>query len=131
MFLNRLTEKEKLAFMEIARYIMDNNKSDGKKEQQILQTYAFEMQIDINKRLKYKNIEELLNVFHSKQHQKIALIEIMALIYADNYLDEKEESIIQALCNKFNISRNEATIYEEWTKAIIALYKQGELFINM
>ena len=46
MFSSRLTEKEKLAFMEIARYIIENNESDGTKEQQILQTYAFEMQIN-------------------------------------------------------------------------------------
>lgn len=130
MFLNRLTEKEKLAFMELARYIMENNESNGTKEQQILQTYAFEMQIDLDERLKYNNIEEILNIFQTKQHKKIVLIEIMALIYADNYLDEKEENIIQVMCNKFNISRNEAAIYEEWTKAIIALYKQGELFLN-
>ena len=87
------------------------------------------MQIDLDKRLTYNNIEELLNIFQ-KKHQKIILIEIMSLIYADNYLDEQEEYIIQLMCNKFNISRQEAMIYEEWTKAIIALYKQGELFIN-
>jgi len=55
-----------LAFLEIARYIIDNNESNGEKEQQILQTYAFKMQIDLDKKLTYNNIEELLNIFQKK-----------------------------------------------------------------
>ena len=129
MFLMKLEENEKIAFMELARYIMKVNTSSGEKEQEILKAYAYEMNIDLHERFEFSNIGDLLKNFKSKEHKKIVLLEIMALIYADEHIDEEEEKVIQLICNEFDIPRHEAKIYEEWTKAILALYKQGELFL--
>ena len=129
MFLMKLEENEKIAFMELARYIMEVNISDGEKEKEILKAYAYEMNVDLHERFEFSNIEDLLKTFKSRKYKKIVLLEIMALIYADENIDEEEEKIIQLMCNELDIPRHEAKIYEEWTKAILSLYKQGELFL--
>jgi len=132
VFLNQLKEDEKRAFLRLAQYVMEVNVSEGEKEKAILLAYSKEMNIEIEEFDENNfNLEEVLLVFHSNTSKKIVLLEIMALIYADNQVDEEEENFIQAMCDKFNISREQAQIYEEWTKAMLALYKQGELFINV
>ena len=132
MFLNQLKEDEKRAFLRLAQYVMEVNVSEGEKEKAILLAYSKEMNIEIEEFDENNfNLEEVLLVFHSNTSKKIVLLEIMALIYADNQVDKEEEHFIQVMCDKFGISREQAQIYEEWTKAMLALYKQGELFINV
>jgi len=132
MFLNRLEDKEKKAFLKLAQYIIEINESEGEKEEEILLAYSNEMGIKVEEfTINDFKLEEILLVFQNNTSRKIALLEIMALIYADNQIDEKEEKFINNICKRFGISREQAKIYEEWTKAILALYNQGELFINV
>jgi len=132
MFLMQLKENEKKVFLKLAQHIMEVNISEGEKENAILLAYANEMGIDVEKFNEDEfDLDEVLLAFKNKTSKKIVLLEIMALIYADNQVDEEEEKFIQSMCSKFEISRAQAQIYEEWTKAMLALYKQGELFINV
>ena len=132
MFLVQLQEDEKKAFLKLAQHIMEVNTSEGEKEKLILLAYANEMGISVEDFNENEfNLEEILSIFKSEVSKKIVLLEIMALIYADNQVDEEEEKFIKDLCDKFGISRQQAQIYEEWTKTMLALYRQGELFINV
>jgi uncharacterized tellurite resistance protein B-like protein len=132
MFLNKLDESEKKAFLKLAQYLIEANVSDGEKEKLIVIGYANEMGIEVEKFEKDKfNLNDIMALFKSNASKKIVLLEIMALIYADNQVDDEEENFIQEICKKFDISRKQAQIYEEWSKAILSLYKQGELFINV
>ena len=132
MFLNRLTTKEKVAFLELAHHIArsDNDFSDDQKT--IISTYCLEMQIeDIDYDEKNFNLDETLSKFDNSHNQKIALLELMALVYSDNILHDEEKKILDAMIGKFNFSPALSNVYAEWTKSILAITAQGQALIEL
>ena len=132
MFLYRLNEEEKKAFLELAHYLarVDNNFMD--KEKEIIKQYCIEMNIqDIEYDKNKFDLNKTLQKFKNPKSQKIVLLEIMALIYADNILHPAEKRVLNVMCKEFNINPLMANIYGEWSKAMMALYLQAESLINL
>lgn len=132
MFLNRLTTKEKVAFLELAHYMArsDNDFSDEQKT--IISTYCLEMQIeDIDYDEENFNLDETLSKFDTSSHQKIALLELMALVYSDNILHDEEKKILDAMISKFSLNPALSNVYAEWTKSILAITAQGQALIEL
>jgi hypothetical protein len=132
MFLNQLSKKEKVLFLQLAHFIarVDNDFSD--KEKEIIKLYCLEMQIDdIEFDENSFDLDKVLNEIKSKRSQKIFLLEIMALIYSDEILHEKEAEVIDLILKKFEIDAKIAAIYAEWTKSILALYRQGTYLLEI
>jgi len=132
MFLNRLKKKEKVAFLELAHHIARSDNDFSESQQDIIQTYCIEMQIEDIKYSKKKfDLEKTLSNFKKYETRKIVLIETMALIYSDSILHKEEKKILNVMLKNFNISQSLAVTYAEWTKAIMALYTQGESLIDL
>jgi len=132
MVLYRLNEEEKKAFLELAHYLarVDNNFMD--KEKEIIKQYCIEMNIqDIEYDKNKFDLNKTLQKFKNPKSQKIVLLEIMALIYADNILHPAEKRVLNVMCKEFNINPLMANIYGEWSKAMMALYLQAESLINL
>jgi len=109
-------------------------RSDGdfsENEQNIITTYCMEMQIqNINYDKDSFNLNSVLLEFRSKEHQKILLIEIMALIYSDG-LNNEEQKILDQICDQFAISNTLSAVYAEWSKSILAIVTQGKELIKL
>ena len=132
MFLNRLNSKEKEAFLKLAHYIARSDNDFSDKQKEIIATYCFEMQInDIDFNESSFNLDNTLSKFESKESQKIALLEVMALVFSDNILHQEEKKVLDAMTEKFNLSSTLIDIYAEWTKAILAITAQGQALINI
>ena len=132
MFLNRLNQEEKVAFLELAHHIARSDGDFADEEKAIIQTYCFEMQIDdIEYNEANFDIKQILDKFQDKSRQKILLLEIMALIYSDGYLDESEQSVIDDIVAYFSFDKTLVKIYAEWTKSILAISNQGELLLEL
>jgi len=132
MFLNRLNEEEKKFFLMLAHYVARCDGDFGEEEKIIIQQYCNEMQIDdIEFNEKEFNLENLLKKMKNSYSQKIILLELMALIYADNFLHEKEKEVIEKMCEIFNIDENLAKTYAQWTKTVMDLYLQGEYLLKI
>jgi len=132
MFLNRLNNEEKKAFLSLAHHMarIDANFMDEQK--QIISQYCLEMGIDDIEYDESKfDLVKVLKTFTNSKSQKIVLLEIMALVYADNILHETEQEVIDTMCKEFNINSNLANVFGEWSKAIMALYIQGENLIEL
>lgn len=132
MFLNRLEENEKVAFLELAHYIArsDNDFSDLQKV--IIHEYCTEMQVeDIEYKEKDFVLEITLNKINSTQSQRIILLEVMALIYSDNILHDEEKKILDKMAEKFGISGAILDVYTQWSKSILALTSQGEALLHI
>ena len=132
MFLNRLNEVEKKAFLELAHYVArcDGNFMDEQKE--IIKQYCNEMQIeDINFKEEKFDIYDVLSKIKNKRSQKIVLLEIMALIYADDYLHEEERKVLEKMFEEFDLNYNLSVIYAQWAKAMLSLYIQGNALIEL
>lgn len=132
MFLNRLNEEEKVAFLELAHCIArcDSDFSDLQKE--IINSYCIEMQI-INIEYNYEkfNLELVLNKIKSAQSERIILLEVMALIYSDDTLHEEEKKILNTMIEKFKLNHSIADVYTQWSKSILALNIQGEALLHI
>lgn len=132
MFLNRLMEEEKVAFLELAHHIAKCDGSISEKESLIIQQYCLEMQIDdiLFEETSF-DIYSVLEKIKNKKSQKIVALEIMALINADNYFHEQERIVLEKILEKFNLNYHLATVYQEWAKAISSLYIQGNALIEL
>lgn len=132
MFLNRLQNDEKIAFLEIAHHIA---RCDGKlcnKEEEIISAYCTEMTIND---ITYDDTKFDLNIALSKItstiSQKIIILEIMALIYSDDILHHEEIKLINKMIETFGLNQNISVVYAQWSKAMLSLTIQGEALINL
>jgi uncharacterized tellurite resistance protein B-like protein len=132
MFLGLLNQEEKVAFLQLAHHMARSDGDFSDKQKEIITTYCYEMRIeDIEYDENSFNLNSLLKTIKDKKSQKIFLLEIMALVYSDNILHEEEEKILNSLINIFGFEKNMSILYEEWTKAILALTEQGKLLLKI
>lgn len=132
MFLTKLKKKEKVAFLKLAYHISRSDNDFSESQKSIINKYCHEMKIeDIKYKDKKFDLENTLLKFKSQKSQKIILLEIMALVYSDNYLHEEEEKVLIAMVNKFKLPYSLTLVYGEWAKAMLALYRQGNALIEI
>jgi hypothetical protein len=132
MFLNRLEKEEKIAFLELAHYVARSDNDFSLSQKDIINNYCIEMQIeDISFNVKEFDIYNTLGKITNKKSQKIVLLEIMALIYSDNFLHEEERKVLEKILEEFNLNYHLATVYGEWAKAILSLYIQGNALVEL
>ena len=132
MFLNRLEKEEKIVFLELAHYVARSDNDFSLSQKDIINNYCIEMQIEniefnVNKFDIYNTLGKITN----KKSQKIVLLEIMALIYSDNFLHEEERKVLEKILEEFNLNYHLATVYGEWAKAILSLYIQGNALVEL
>lgn len=132
MFLNRLSQEEKVAFLELAHFIARSDNDFSEDQESIIGKYCMEMQIeDINYDENNFNLSNTLSRIKNKESQKIILLEIMALIYSDNILHEEEKKIIEVIVSTFGLNESLSIIYSEWSKAMLSLFIQGNALIKL
>ena len=132
MLLMKLETKEKFSFLQLAHYLARIDKNFGEKEEEIILEYCSEMGIDNIDIFDEDNfcLEEVLNDFKSKKSQKIVLLELMILIHIDNNFDINEKEFIKNICDKFDISLEDADDFSQWGKSVAMLYQVAKIFIN-
>jgi uncharacterized tellurite resistance protein B-like protein len=132
MFLNRLKKKEKKAFLELAHYVARSDGDFSEDEKVIIEKYCMEMQIENTVFDEDKfDIYNTLSKFESESSKKIVLLELMALIYSDDFLHEGERVVLEKILEEFDLSYDLSIVYTEWAKTMLSLYKQGNALINI
>jgi uncharacterized tellurite resistance protein B-like protein len=132
MFLNRLTLEEKNAFLLLAHHIAHIDENFCDKEKVMINKYCMEMQMDdVEFDAASFYLEDTLSVFQDNNHKKIALLEIMALVYSDGDLHKAEEAVLNKMVEEFELNPNLAIVYKEWAKSILSLFIQGEALIHL
>ncbi|WP_233703841.1 hypothetical protein, partial [Helicobacter felis] len=137
MFLGALNTEEKQAFLQIAHHFAWSNHDFSDAQKGVIATYCLEMQIeDIAYNADKFDLATTLKTFKQKEHQKIVLLETMALAMADRLthleaLHEGEKEVLDTMIKTFELEPNLATIYADWTKAMLVLTDQGKNLINL
>ena len=132
MFLNRLKKNEKVAFLELAHHIARSDGDFSEDQKDIIGKYCMEMQIEDIKYDEEKfDIYTTLDKVKNSSSRKIILLEIMALIYSDNFLHEEERKVLEKVLEEFDLNYNLSIVYTEWAKTMLSLYKQGNALINL
>jgi len=132
MFLNRLTIEEKEAFLLLAHHVAHSDNNLTADEELVIDKYSMEMQMDdIEYDQASFNLVDVLSKFTQDSHKKIALLEIMALVYADGVVAKEEDNLIKTMITQFDLNPNLAIVYREWSKSILSLFVQGEALIHL
>ncbi|MEB2823137.1 hypothetical protein Q9Q49_04335 [Campylobacter upsaliensis] len=137
MFLGLLNQEEKLAFLEIAHHFAWSNNNFSDAQKQIIAAYCLEMQVsDISYNESEFSLKNTLAKFKDKTHQKIVLLETMALAMADNIttleaLHKGEKEVLETMIKEFGLSNELAMVYADWTKAMLILTDQGKNLISL
>jgi len=132
MFLNRLNQEEKIAFLKLAKYVVSIDDKLYEKETYLIEQYCKEMNIEnIDIKLSQIDIKKIIKSIQEKETQRAILLELIALVLVDNNLDKKEYKFIKKISKKFGISKKILNIYIEWSKSILAIVREGELLLKL
>lgn len=137
MFLGLLNGEEKVAFLEIAHHFAWSNNDFSDAQKAVIETYCLEMQVsDISYDESKFDLKATLAKIKEKTHQKIVLLETMALAMADNIttlesLHAGEKEVLETMVKEFGLSNELAMIYADWTKAMLILTDQGKNLIKL
>ena len=89
MFLDKLNDKEKEMFLDLAVYAAQANGVVEETEKNMIMQYCKEMGVAFYDISKLHTLEEIIGVFtkSSKEKKKIVVLELLGLCYADNEFD--------------------------------------------
>ena len=132
MFLNRLDHDEKNSFLALAHHVARSDAEFSSEEITVIARYCMEMQIDdIDYDEDQFDLDQILSQFKSDSHRNIVLLELTALVYADERLAAKEQRLLDKLVERFDMNPYLSTIFKEWAKSVLSLYTQGEALIHL
>ncbi|MBT6217995.1 MAG: TerB family tellurite resistance protein [Candidatus Marinimicrobia bacterium] len=132
MFLNLLNQEEKITFLKLAHHVANSDNDFSESQQSIIGKYCTEMQInDIDEDEKKEDYLISLKKIDKSKSQKIVLLEILALIYSDQYVHPEEQKVLDQMLEIFSLSTALSVVYTEWSKSILALYVQGSALIEL
>lgn len=108
MFLNRLELIEKEAFVSLAVKAAEANGHVADEEYQMIEEYCKEMGIAFFDAKNVKNIEEVINIYSgsSEQNKKIAVLEIIGLMFADGGYDDVEKAFVNKFAEGIGVSQD-------------------------
>lgn len=127
MFLTKLQQEEKEAFLELA-YLMA--KIDGNfsvYENPVIAKYKKEMDLE-DYIIKDLAIEDILKVFKGERSKHIVLTEILRLVYSDGIVHENEQNSIRLIKKHFGFDSNKYATFKDWVLGIkeLANYPEHE-----
>ena len=117
MFLNRLSEEEKKAFISLSVHASKSNGIVEAAEVEMMQEYCNEMGILLVDFDDVMKLEDIIEVFaKANEHvKKIVTLEILGLFYSDGVYDEDEKTFVKEYAQKIGVSTE---IIEKQTEAI-------------
>lgn len=108
MFLNRLELIEKEAFVSLAVKAAEANGHVADEEYQMIEEYCKEMGIAFFDAKNVKSIEEVISIYSgsSEQNKKIAVLEIIGLMFADGGYDDVEKAFVNKFAEGIGVSQD-------------------------
>ena len=131
MYLGKLNNEQKNLFLDLCIHGANSNNDFANDEKEMVNAYCTEMQIPV--RYTEENdldscIDRLIQI-SSEEEIRAILIEITALILADDICDEQEEVFMQKFIKKTGISNNEYRRISEMIARLSTLYKELNDFV--
>ncbi|MCR5335711.1 MAG: TerB family tellurite resistance protein [Synergistes sp.] len=133
MFLSQLSSDNKIRFWNLANYMMRADGKVTKEEENMLDQYKQEMQMDC-KYDEAANIAETISELakEDKFTKRSIYFELLGLAYADAKYDMTEQAEMVKMQKLFGITDEESEKMEEYAVASINLYeKLMEIYANL
>lgn len=132
MFLNKLIDDEKKAFIKLSYHLAKIDKRFSKEEKDIVSSFLREMNMedpgfDENK----FDLYDVLSSFKRKISQNIVVVELFGLALIDDYIGIEENEVLKKIINYFEIDPKLLILLYNFSKAYVSLYIQGETLITL
>lgn len=126
MFLHKLNEGEKKAFLELAHYVANASGVVNEAEQEMIDTYDREMGIGLTLGdLEDKSLEAIISAFESESSKKATFIEAVAIALADGVYDSEERTVIDRLRQAYGFSNEYHEQVKSWLQEFNRIYRAG------
>ncbi|TVP59023.1 MAG: hypothetical protein EA349_03745 [Halomonadaceae bacterium] len=76
-------------------------------------------------------LEEALECFDTRTAQRILVLELMAVVYANDSYHPQQREVIEFILDVFDLSEHLVTVYAEWAKTMLSMQKQGTALIHL
>ena len=131
MFLNKLELIEKEAFVSLSVKATEADRKVTDEERQVIEDYCKEMDIEFIGENNVMPIEDAIDIFSraNDQNKKIAVLEIIGLMYADGTYDDEERVFVNSFANRIGVSDDTVNKIEEALAKYIDITK--ELFMSI
>ncbi len=131
MYLNKLNDKEKIAFMAFARLVQSADRNVSEDEEIMIKGYYHEMNLFGEREEKY-SVEELIDIFNGStiENKKIIIFEAIGLAYADGVYDESEKNLIGKIANGIGITNDVMSKLDDYVLKYIVLVAEINDMIN-
>lgn len=126
MFLEELNEPQKRAFLVLAHRITQADGEDSTDEQAALEDLCREMNIAFETDMKAILADINVAPFDSHRARVIAALELMRMVYADDFVHEAEVAEVLAICRAMTFPDPWVVTMREWAKRLSWTEEQPE-----
>ncbi|MBN2435627.1 MAG: hypothetical protein JXK07_10220 [Spirochaetes bacterium] len=130
MFLQDLTEPQRVAFHNIARQLIYSDEILDINEAQLMAILEREMELSDKEIPTLKNIDESLMVFDTKKSKAIVILELLILAAIDGDFNVDESTFIQKIADSLHIHSIDFTEMKWWAKKKADLDKEAQKFFK-
>ena len=118
MFLNQLLDEEKKAFISLSIYAANADGDFAEEEKVMFQEYCKEMELENISAKDIISKDEIIDIFkESEEHnKKIALFELLGLVYSDGKYMNEEKNFVEDFVRKIGLSED---IVKEQTELVV------------
>ena len=126
MFLNRLAFVEKEAFISLAVKAAESNGCIADEEYQMIEDYCKEMGIAFFDSKNLKPMEDVIRIYSEAddQNKRVAVLEIVGLMYADGGYDSKEKEFVDDFANRIGIAQDEVRKIEDTVMKYVGITRE-------
>ena len=126
MFLNRLDFVEKEAFISLAVKAAESNGYIADEEYQMIEDYCKEMGIAFFDSKNLKPMEDVIRIYSEAddQNKRVAVLEIVGLMYADGGYDSKEKEFVDDFANKIGVTQDEVRKIEDTVMKYVGITRE-------
>lgn len=126
MFLNRLDFVKKEAFISLAVKAAESNGYIADEEYQMIEDYCKEMGIAFFDSKNLKPMEDVIRIYSEAddQNKRIAVLEIVGLMYADGSYDSKEKEFVNDFANRIGITQDEVRKIEDTIMKYVGITRE-------
>ncbi len=134
MFLYRLDEEQREAFMSLAQAFIEADDRLHPEEERVLKLMRREMDLDPSGSGEGASVdlneESIGSVFDDREAQVTVLLELLGLGYADDDFAPEENQFIRKLSDVFDVTSARLEQMENWVLRQVALVQDAESMIE-
>lgn len=130
MFLHAMTRDERLAFIGLAKTIIEADGVTHEAEVNLLSAIALEAGTRAETVPRRAIDTTLRDVFSTKRSQRAVMLELLGIAYSDGELHERESLLINEIARQFRLTEDDVLWMENWVSRQIQLAADAERFLS-